>query len=211
MRGVLQVHMALLCLVLVFGCEDPRADMGDQLKQNPYDYTPFYANGSSARPLVAGVVPRDDASVPGVPYVQSQSTGRAGIEDVAVASQTIPFPITRDILTRGQGQYGIYCAVCHGRLGNGEGMIVQRGMVRPPSFHVPRLIDAPDGHYYNVISHGFGAMFSYNDRIVPNDRWAIVAYIRLLQAAPEFAKDKITDADRRAFIAHGDAPTGGKR
>jgi hypothetical protein len=86
-------------------------------------------------------------------------------------------------------------------------MIVQRGMTRPPSFHVQRLKDAGDAHFYNVISQGYGAMFSYNDRISPETRWEIVAYIRALQLAPDLAGAQVSDDDRRALIAGGDRKT----
>jgi mono/diheme cytochrome c family protein len=93
--------------------------------------------------------------------------------------------ITPADLRRGQEQFNIFCAVCHGRLGDGNGMIVQRGFPHPPSYHIPRLRNAPIGHFYQVITNGFGAMYSYNDKISPADRWRIAAYIRALQRSQD--------------------------
>jgi len=92
-----------------------------------------------------------------------------------------PSPITREILLRGQERYNIFCSPCHDRVGNGQGMIVQRGFRRPPSFHIDRLREAPVGYFFDVITNGFGAMYDYGDRVPPPDRWAIIAYIRALQ------------------------------
>ncbi len=92
-----------------------------------------------------------------------------------------PFPATKNLLMRGRERYDIYCSPCHGRLGDGKGMIVARGFPMPPSFHEERLRQIADGHYYDVITNGFGKMYSYAARIPSNDRWAITAYIRALQ------------------------------
>jgi mono/diheme cytochrome c family protein len=94
-----------------------------------------------------------------------------------------PFPVTREVVERGQVQFNIYCAPCHGPTGEGDGMIVQRGFPKPPNYHDPRLVTAPVGHFFDVITNGYGAMFSYASRVSPHDRWAIVAYIRALQAS----------------------------
>lgn len=205
---------AIGILLLLGGCEDPRADMGEQPKYLPYQPSEFFADGTSARPLVAGVVPRGGANVPGVPYARPQPGEQEGrVRDVAPLTQSIPFPITPEIVARGQQRYGIFCAVCHGRLGNGQGMIVQRGFTPPPSFHVPRLQQAPDAHFFNVITHGYGAMFSYNDRIPAPDRWEIVAYIRVLQAATQALPGPAPQAVQEALRGSGDPnrPTGGGR
>jgi mono/diheme cytochrome c family protein len=93
----------------------------------------------------------------------------------------VPFPVTRQVLDRGQERFNIYCSPCHGRLGNGLGMIVRRGLKRPPSYHIDRLRQIPIGYFYDVITNGFGAMADYSAQVVPRDRWAIAAYIRVLQ------------------------------
>ena len=97
-------------------------------------------------------------------------------------SVTVP-PVTMALLKRGQQRFDIYCAPCHSKIGDGRGMIVQRGFPQPPSYYLARLRDAPNQHFYDVITHGYGAMYSYADRVGAEDRWAIVAYIRALQAS----------------------------
>jgi mono/diheme cytochrome c family protein len=157
--------------------------MAEQPKYRPLQ-------GGSARMLVHGVVARDGREVPGAAYGSIPST------------QPLT-AITRATLERGQLQFEIYCAVCHGRLGNGEGVIVQRGLTPPPSYHIDRLRQAPDQHFYDVITNGYGAMYSYNDRVSPPDRWAIVAYIRALQQAGLSTTD---ESVRRSLTAHRDRP-----
>ncbi|HZZ43537.1 MAG TPA: cytochrome c [Tepidisphaeraceae bacterium] len=196
---------AILLLILTAGCERPHSDMGKQDKYLPGQSSEFFADGKSARPMVAGVVPRDDADVPGYPYALHISDST----ELAPANASAPFPITSDVLAQGQQQFETYCAVCHGRLGNGQGMIVQRGFTRPPSFHIDRLRTAPDSHLYNVIAHGYGAMFSYAERVPPHERWEIVAYIRALQMAPDAVGSSLPAIDRQALIAGGDRKTPG--
>lgn len=157
------------CLVLVTGC---RQDMHDQPKFKPLRADPFFADGRSARPLVAGTVARGSLQEDEHLYV-----GRVNNEFV----KTFPFSITEQVLRRGQERFNIFCSPCHGRIGDGEGAIVQRGLKHPPSYHIDRLRDAPVGYFFNVITNGFGAMFDYADRIPVRDRWAIIAYIRALQ------------------------------
>ena len=171
--------IAAVVSVGLTGCKDPENDMAAQPKYRTYEPAEMFPDGASARPLVAGTVARET-------------------EDVARPK------IDRRTMARGQEGFEIYCAVCHGRLGNGMGMIVQRGFPRPPSYHVQRLIDAPDAHFYDVITNGFGAMYSYGDRVPPRLRWEIIAYIRALQVAPEVAK--VSEEDRKALVALGDRP-----
>ncbi|MGN6506750.1 MAG: c-type cytochrome [Tepidisphaeraceae bacterium] len=190
------IVIAAGALLFGFGC-DAKSDMGEQPKYKTYTPNDRYADNASARPLVAGVVPRDPMTVPGGPYattVQLNPAGTAGTIDPATR---IPVPITDALLHRGQQQFDIYCSACHGRLGNGEGMVAQRGFQHPPSYHIPRLKAVPDGHFYNVITAGYGAMYSYCDKVAPADRWAIIAYIRALQAAPDVAN---ADAKTRATL-----------
>jgi mono/diheme cytochrome c family protein len=205
--------LALAGTLMVIGCDMSKPDMGDQPKANTYEKSDFFADGASARPLVADVVPRDDAQVPGMPDVKHRTMGAAGYEPPVPLDQPIPVEVTRELLERGQRAFNISCSVCHGRLGNGDGMIVQRGFSSPPSFHVQRLKDAPDAHFYNVITYGYGAMFSYNDRVSPEDRWAIVAYVRALQAAPDAEGTAVSAEDRAALLLAGDpnAPKRGAR
>lgn len=184
--------LATLAGTFAGGCEDPDSDMGQQPKYVTYEPSDFFFNDTSARPLVPGVVPRD-----------ADATGAAAINDVAPAGMSIPLAIDAGVIRRGADEYNTFCAVCHGRLGNGDGIIVQRGFARPPSFHIARLREAPDSHIYNVITQGYGAMFSYNDRVPPLRRWEIVAYIRALQAAVESAGTNLSPEDRQSLTAAG--------
>lgn len=167
--------LGILVLALPAGCR--KQDMQDQPRQDTFDQSRFFPDGQSARPLVDGTVARGHRPVRDVIFAVSSGTN----EPEATA-----FPadvkIDRNAIDQGRQQFEIFCAVCHGRVGDGEGMVVQRGFPRPPSFYTTRLRNAPVGHFYNVISNGYGAMYSYGDRIKPVDRWNIAAYVRTLQA-----------------------------
>ncbi|HEV2646572.1 MAG TPA: cytochrome c [Acidobacteriaceae bacterium] len=153
---------------LLAGC---RQDMHDQPKFIPQRGTEFYADGRSARPQVENTVARGQLHEDTYFYTGLQN-GKEG--------DALPFPATMDVLERGQERYNIYCTPCHSRVGNGAGMIVQRGYRPAGNFHTPRLMSAPLGHFFNVITNGYGAMPSYGT-LAATDRWAIVAYIRALQ------------------------------
>jgi mono/diheme cytochrome c family protein len=160
----------LLTVLGLAGCE--RNDMHNQPKHEPLEASTFFADGMSSRPMVAGTIARGQ--------LLSNEMRISGLPNAQVPD-TFPFEITKADLERGKQRFEIYCGVCHGAGGDGDGMIVKRGFVKPPSFHLQRLKDAPAGHFYNVITNGFGAMYSYNDRVFPEDRWRIAAYIRVLQ------------------------------
>lgn len=161
----------LAALVLMAGA--CRQDMHDQPKVDPFEASEFFADGRSARPQVAGTVARGELREDTLLF-----TGRMPDGKLATA---FPFPITAEVLARGRERYDIFCSACHDRAGTGNGMVVQRGLRVPSSFHVERLRDAAPGHFFDVITNGFGAMFDYADRIGPRDRWAITAYVRALQ------------------------------
>jgi len=192
-RNIDQAYLLLLTIaltligvsvgfLLVLPSWKPRANMERQPYYKPYSESDVFADGMSERPLMSGVVPRPADQSPGIPYVLVRSPGPAEFPDLA-SSTNIPMPITRALLERGQEQYNIYCSVCHSAAGDGDGMIVRRGFYSPPSYYIPRLVKQPDSYFYNVITNGYGTMFSYSDRVAPADRWAIVAYIRALQLA----------------------------
>ncbi len=168
--------------------------MVTQPKILPYQESDFFADGRSARPVVPGTVARGHLRVDRAYY-----EGKVGDELI----DTIPRKVTRDVLERGQQRYNIYCSPCHDRTGEGRGMIVQRGFPQPPTFHQDRLRDAPVGHFYNVITHGYGAMYSYAARVDPDDRWAIVAYIRALQLSQHATLDDVPSAKRDALKTEG--------
>ncbi len=160
----------VLCLLLMSGCG---VNMREGSRLKPQEPSSFFPDDKSARETVAGTVPRGQLRADPALYA-----GRVGDTDV----DQFPFQITEGVLQRGRDRYNIYCSPCHAYTGAGNGMIVQRGFMPPPSFHEERLRNAPVGHFYNVITNGYGSMYSYASRINnPNDRWAIVAYIRALQ------------------------------
>ncbi len=161
--------VAALSLAALSGCEKGLHEMYDQAKYKPLTPTLLFDDGNSSRPQVPGTLPYSSGALAGA------SSGRAARLDVN------PLPISEALLERGRERFNIYCAPCHSRAGDGDGMIARRGFPAPPSYHIARLRDAPDSHFYAVISEGYGAMYPYADRIAPADRWAIVAYIRALQ------------------------------
>lgn len=118
-----------------------------------------------------------------------------GLKDGKLA-QDLPYPLTKAVLLRGQQRYRIYCIPCHGELGDGRGMIVERGLSAPPSFHDEDLRDAPLGHFYDVITRGHGAMYSYEARVPIADRWAISAYVRVLQWSRNVPATELSASDR---------------
>jgi mono/diheme cytochrome c family protein len=136
----------------------------------------FREDGMASRPLVAHTVARGHLDADTAFY-----TGKIGTNLVT----TFPAPITRETLERGRERFEIYCAPCHGRMGEGHGMIVQRGYPAPPSYHIDRLRQAPVGHFFDVMTQGYGVMYSYAQRVSPEDRWAIAAYIRVLQQSQD--------------------------
>src|SRR5260370_797928 len=151
----------LLCLLLVLlGC---RQKMSNQPSYRPLEPSAFWADGMSARPRVAGTVARGELAVGG--FV---ATGKIGTEE----GDGFPFPVTPQVMNRGQERFDIYCSPCHGRLGDGNGMIPSRGYRHPPSFHTATLRAAKTGHFFDVMTNGFGAMPPYATQIPIDDRWA---------------------------------------
>jgi len=180
----------LLALPAVLaGC---RQDMHDQPKAETFEASSFFADGRSERPRVEGTVARGALELDAHLY-QGLVAGKP--------AETFPFEITRERLQRGRERYDIFCAACHGSTGFGDGMIVERGMKRPPSFHIDRLASAPPGYFFDVITHGFGAMFDYSDRVPAEDRWAIIAYVRALQLAQSASLSDVPPAQRAQLEA----------
>lgn len=165
----LNIVFGIVCLVLLVGCG---GQMADQARYDPLEASTFFEDGRSSRDLVPNTVARGRLQVDEHLY--------AGSVDGQLVTE-FPFPVTTEVLDRGQERYNIYCSPCHGMDGYGEGIVAQRGLRAPPSFHQERLRQVPVGHYYDVITNGFGAMYSYAYRIPPEDRWAIIAYVRALQ------------------------------
>ncbi len=151
-----------------------RQDMHVQPRYNPYAKTDFFGDGRSERPAIEDTVARGQLHID-----QARFTGKVDGKDIAY----FPIQITQADLQRGQERFNIYCSPCHGRLGNGHGMLVMRGLRQPPSYLDPRLVNAPVGHFFDVMTNGYGAMYSYASRVAVDDRWRIAAYIRTLQMA----------------------------
>ena len=176
--GLLSALMAIA--VLTTGC---RQDMHDQPVAEPFEASEFFADGVANRQFPEGTVARGQLREDTVLY-----TGLT--QDDAMATE-FPLPVDRDLLLRGRDRFDIYCAPCHDRTGSGLGMIVRRGFKQPTSFHDERLRQQPVGYFYGVISDGFGDMSSYASQIQPEDRWAIVAYLRTLQWSQKVSLDTL--------------------
>jgi hypothetical protein len=175
----------VVCLFLATAC---RQDMHDQPRYEPLEASTFFGDGRSARPLVPGTVARGQ--------LHTDTHLYTGMVDGTLVD-TLPFPLTPTLLERGQERYTIFCVPCHDRVGTGQGMVVRRGFRQPPSLHLDRLRQAPIGHFFDVMSNGFGAMASYAAQVPPRDRWAIAAYIRALQLSQHATLDDVPDDVRQ--------------
>jgi mono/diheme cytochrome c family protein len=182
-RVAQRILFALALCVLVAGC---RQDMHNQPKYRGLRASAFFADGSSARPLVEGTVARGTLQED-----EGFFTGKIDKIDV----KELPFAVDEQVLNRGQERFNIYCSPCHDRTGSGNGIVVQRGYRQPPSFHTDRLRQADAGHFFDVMTNGFGAMPDYKVQIAPRDRWAIVAYIRALQLSQHAAAADVPGGD----------------
>jgi mono/diheme cytochrome c family protein len=175
MRRALAVGLSC---TLLLGCSQ---NMVSQPKYQEYGPAALFRNGRVLQVPVAGTVARDD------PARAAQARERP--------------PLSAELLARGRQQFDIFCAPCHSRTGDGNGMIVQRGMPRPPSYHIDRLRAAPDQHFFDVITKGHGVMYSYAARVKPRDRWAIVAYVRALQLSQHASLDDVPAQERARLLA----------
>lgn len=168
--------------------------MGEQPKYRPLQASTFFPDGRSERPPVPGTVSRslqgDDKAPPAF------KTGDTYVD-------SFPYPVTLDLLARGQQRFNIYCSPCHSRTGDGNGMIVLRGFSPPPSLHDPEVRGQPVGFYFDVISNGFGAMAGYGAQVNAEDRWAIIAYIRALQLSRHTTIDNVPPAERSRLTNGG--------
>ena len=190
MRRGMVLATALILLVALTGC---RQKMANQPRYDPLESSDFFPDGMSARPRIAGTVARGELN--DNPFLES---GKIAGQD----GDGYPFPVTADTLNRGQERFNIYCSVCHGRQGDGNGMIPSRGLRRPPSFHTDALRNAKTGHFFDVMTNGFGAMPSYAVQIPVQDRWAIIAYIRALQLSQNGTMNDLP-AEQRSKLTQG--------
>jgi mono/diheme cytochrome c family protein len=184
MRRLSAFAIAALVALGSAGC---RQDMHDQPKYKPQEGSSFFRDGRDGRPPVEGTVWRAERlGDPGY------TTGRVGADYL----QTAPVPVTADGLARGRQRYDIFCSPCHDRVGTGSGMIVLRGYRKPPSFHIERLRNQPDGYFFDVITNGFGVMPNYAQQIPVADRWAITNYIRALQLSQGATLADVPETER---------------
>jgi mono/diheme cytochrome c family protein len=185
-RNVFAVAVAALLLA---GC---RQDMHDAPRYDPLEASAFFPNGAASRLPVANTVARGQLNEDRHLY--------EGVVD-GRAAESFPMPVTAAVMARGQERFNVFCSPCHGRTGQGNGMVVQRGFRQPPSFHEDRLRNAPVGYYFDVMTHGFGAMQDYAAQVPVADRWAIAAYIRALQASQRAPVDDVPAEQRGALEA----------
>jgi Cytochrome C oxidase, cbb3-type, subunit III len=178
-----------LVLVPLAGCG---GELYNQPKYKPYAASDFFDDGMSARPLVAGTVPRGDPRERGQASEELFTTGKTA----GKLATELPFPLDRAVLVRGQERYRIFCTPCHSELGDGQGMVVRRGFNPPPSYHKDELRKEPIGHFFDVMTRGYGTMYSYASRIPPRDRWAIAAYVRALQLSQHAVAADLPSEDR---------------
>ncbi|MDA1183817.1 MAG: cytochrome c [Acidobacteria bacterium] len=172
--------MAVVLVTLaVAGC---RQDMHDAPRYEPLEASTFFADGRGSRMLVANTVARGMLREDDHLY-QGKINGQ--LTDV------FPMPVTEEFMARGRERFNVFCSPCHGQTGQGNGMVVQRGFRAPPSYHEARLREAPAGYFFDVMTHGFGAMSDYAAQIPVNDRWAITAYIRALQRSQQATIDDV--------------------
>ena len=205
-RAMTLAGVALLASLALAGCRIPQ-DMANQPQFDPYEKTTFFADGSSARPLVEGTVasPRVEGTLAQIGSGPNElfDSGREGGQ----FSDNFPMPLTPELMARGRERFDIYCSMCHGRVGEGDGMIVARGYKKPPTYHSDALRSRKNGYIFDVISNGFGVMPAYRTMIPAADRWAIVAYVRALQMSQNATVAEVPNADRASLDAPATAPT----
>jgi cytochrome c len=163
-----------------------------QPRYDPLAPTSFFADGRSERPAVPGSVARGELREDELFY-----TGKINGQ----LANVFPFPITAKDLERGRQRYNIYCTPCHDYTGGGRGAVVRRGFPPPPSYHIQRLVDAPVGHFFDVMTNGYGTMYSYAERVPVKDRWRIAAYIRVLQFSQAATLDDVPAAERPKLLS----------
>ena len=201
-------HVLLLAAACALGgCERTMKNMYVQPRLGPDAASPLWADGKGSRPPPPGSVPVAAGDL------AKTSSGRHGRDELAARAAadaaSAPPPADLALLERGQARYDVFCAPCHSVVGDGDGLIARRGFPRPPSLHQARLRDVSDRHVFDVITEGYGVMPPFADRVTPQDRWAVVAYVRALQLsqnAPVAALPPALQADLRALPAPVRAP-----
>jgi mono/diheme cytochrome c family protein len=221
------MKLRALCILLLAGCQQK---MGDQPSYRPLQPSAFFADGRSSRPLVEGTVARGQLEtdvglftgrrerLPKAEVVPAagEAAGKPAVklvnpDDMSSYIDQFPVAVTAEMLERGRERYTIYCAVCHGEHGYGDGMIVRHGFKAPPSYHIDRLREAPVGYLFAVATYGYGAMADYAEQVSTADRWAIVAYIRALQMSQNVRLSDLAAADRDKIMAELEAKERGRK
>jgi hypothetical protein len=191
LRTRFQLGALVLSAAALTAC---RQDMHDQPKYIALRPSSFFNDGRSARPIPDNTIARGHLDEDRVFYTGRDAAGKLVNE--------FPIPITREVLLRGQDRFNVYCTPCHDQTGSGNGMVTQRGFRHPPSYHIERLVQSPVGHFFDVITNGLGAMQDYSMQVKPVDRWAIAAYIRVLQLSQSATINDVPAA-ARAQMAQG--------
>ncbi len=181
----IQLAALLLAAVTLAAC---RQDMHDQPKFIPLRSSPFFDDGRSERPLIDGTIARGQLNDDLALYTGKGADGKL--------VDTFPFPVTKDVVARGQERFNVYCSPCHDRTGQGNGMVVRRGYRHPPSYHSDQIRALTNGFIFDVITNGFGAMPDYAAQIPVRDRWAIVAYVRALQLSENASVNDVPAEER---------------
>lgn len=184
-KGLIVALSLLGLILLISGC---RQDMHDQPRYEPLEKSDFFSDERSSRPLVEDTVARGHLNEDKAFYEGKTTDGKM--------VDTFPVEVTEAMIERGKDRYNIFCAPCHDHTGSGDGMVVRRGYRKPSSLHIDRLRSASVGYYYDVISHGFGAMPDYAAQIQPEDRWAVIAYIRALQYSQNASVSDVPESER---------------
>jgi mono/diheme cytochrome c family protein len=191
-------------LLLLVGCRGSTSDlppvhinpnMDFQQKFEAQEANPLFADGRAMRPPVPGTVARG--------FLRASTPYYTGLDEAGTPVVTMPVDLTLALVTRGRQRYNIYCSPCHGRAGDGQGIVIARGFVPAPSYFEQRLIDAPDGHLYDVITNGYNTMPSYAQQIPVQDRWAIVSYIRALQFSQNATEGDIPASELAKIAGRG--------
>ena len=188
---------AACCALAISGCDySLRQDMANQPYNRPLSPSDFFADGRSERPLLENTV--------------AHGALENDVYNVAKDYAGYPLPVNEKLLQRGQERYKIFCSPCHGLQGDGNGMAAVRGMKHPPSYHIDRLRQAPNGYFYDVMTNGFGVMYSYSERIPPTDRWAIIAYVRALQLSHNARSSDLPESLRQKLANSAESSGGTK-
>lgn len=223
MKQTFGFTFCLLTFALLSGC-GVRFDMQDQPRYKAYKYSDFYSDHRASRDMPEGTVARgqlhenkafytgkiDNPNLNAPVTTATNATGNTIVTSFPNDVDEFPIPVTKALVDRGQDRYNIYCIVCHGPVGKGDGMIVRRGFSPPPTYHDDRLRNAPVGHFFDVITNGWGKMNSYAYQVQPADRWAIIAYIRALQVSqsPEEALKTNTKSESNSTPPKSGETTG---